>query len=1062
MLRDLADEYEVVRRTIAEANEVLRKRLGRTYEQLMFTASRSPEERQALEQTMTARSDIAQPVLVTASVALHRLVTAHGVRFDTFAGHSLGEYAALVCAGVLDFGQAIGAAHARGEAFRDLATRSGDAGLMATVTADAHTVAMALEGIEGYVAIANRNCPQQTVVSGDTRAVRDAVARIEAQGMECRVLPIAGAFHSRVAEAVVARMEPVVAALDVRAPTTRVLSSVDLAYYEPSMDCAERVRLNLVRQLVTPVDFIGVVDRLHVDGIRMFIEIGPKNALAAFVDDILKDTRAHRTLFVNHPKAGEVPQLDRFMAHHALLDASRTLRPPVELEAIGPTVSAETTRRAPSRPASGERIWITGVSVGLPGTTSRVFSDGGLDRLLGGACFIEPVPDALQDRMVAKRITRLVKTEDGEPYLAEVTTRDDVVKLAGQRGGFSLRDDFGLDEEWLAYADISTQLAVAAGLECLRDARIPCSRRIGAPRAAVPCVPVGCSRHRCRTIPPWCSRRRFLDSTPRDELGRYYRATFGAASASAARNEYLQRLQTAGTEEERLQADQWFMDERRRVHVDGAVGPYRFNRNFLSDYLCMGNTRFAQLVRARGPNLAVNAACSSTAVALATAEDMIRAGRARRVVVLAADDVSSDVVLEWVGAGFLAAGAAATDRNVADAAIPFDRRRHGMVVGMGAVGFVIEADGAARERGFDPVAELLGVRLANSASHMTRPDTNHVIAEMTAFLADMRDRHGLDPTSLAPSLVYGSHETFTLPSGGIGAVEGRMLKQVFGDRWRDVLVVNTKCSTGHAQGASLEDAIIIKGLQAGRVPPVLHTTEIDPELAGISQHGRSTTRGMCLQCGIRLQVSMLLRGYDAARTARRLAHGIGANEVTGFRNATAVKKRVLRWRPSAVDGIARRPVGGTAHACPGCPTHHASARTRPRGPGRPAAHDAGGRSDNRVGSQHHRSRDGDHREDQCERRSRRPGPRSDLGIDAIKQAQVMGRFADVALEDRTSASDFTPSSSTGDEAGSSAPSRRAGIRAACPGAGRPRARRRPSETSAAGGQSVSTSTSPIA
>ena len=75
----------------------------------------------------------------------------------------------------------------------------------------------------------------------------------------------------------------------------------------------------------------------------------------------------------------------------------------------------------------------------------------------------------------------------------------------------------------------------------------------------------------------------------------------------------------------------------------------------------MGHSQFAELIGARGPNTQVNAGCASTALALSLAEDWIRAGRCRRVVVVSADDVTSYTLLPWTGSGFLASGAAATD-----------------------------------------------------------------------------------------------------------------------------------------------------------------------------------------------------------------------------------------------------------------------------------------------------------------------------------------------------------------------------------------------------------------
>ena len=150
--------------------------------------------------------------------------------------------------------------------------------------------------------------------------------------------------------------------------------------------------------------------------------------------------------------------------------------------------------------------------------------------------------------------------------------------------------------------------------------------------------------------------------------------------------------------------------------------PYQFDRKFLFHALSMGHSQFAEYIGARGPNTQVNSACASTTQAVALAEDWIRAGRCERVVIVSGDDVTSDRLLEWIGAGFLASGAAATDDVVADAAVPFDLRRHGMILGMGAAAIVVETAASARQRGIQPIAEVLGTVTANSAFHGTRLD----------------------------------------------------------------------------------------------------------------------------------------------------------------------------------------------------------------------------------------------------------------------------------------------------------------------------------------------------
>ena len=152
----------------------------------------------------------------------------------------------------------------------------------------------------------------------------------------------------------------------------------------------------------------------------------------------------------------------------------------------------------------------------------------------------------------------------------------------------------------------------------------------------------------------------------------------------------------------------------------------------------MGHSQFAEFIGARGPNTQINAACASTTQAVAVAEDWIHAGRCRRVIVVSADDITSDHLIDWFGAGFLASGAAATDAVVEDAAIPFDRRRHGMIMGMGAAAMVVESAQAARERGIRPICEVLGAVTANSAFHGTRLDVEHISRVMESLVAQGR------------------------------------------------------------------------------------------------------------------------------------------------------------------------------------------------------------------------------------------------------------------------------------------------------------------------------------
>src|SRR5204862_2189406 len=118
-------------------------------------------------------------------------------------------------------------------------------------------------------------------------------------------------------------------------------------------------------------------------------------------------------------------------------------------------------------------------------------------------------------------------------------------------------------------------------------------------------------------------------------------------------------------------------------------------------------------------------------------------GRCRRVVIVSADDITTENLIGWFGAGFLASGAAATEDIVEEVAVPFDRRRHGMVIGMGAAALVVESAEAARERGIRPICEVLSAITANSAFHGTRLDVDHIANVMDKLVRNAEERSGI-------------------------------------------------------------------------------------------------------------------------------------------------------------------------------------------------------------------------------------------------------------------------------------------------------------------------------
>ena len=249
----------------------------------------------------------------------------------------------------------------------------------------------------------------------------------------------------------------------------------------------------------------------------MFVEVGPKKALQGFAEDVLGERGDVQSLFCNHPKVGDIVSLNQALcglfaaglgrgAAEALPESaavsgpaiSAPLQTPASISLIPPAVAASS---APAAPVNGdhytelsrlfadvlERGWqiyrgekavptglpvaITGAALGLPGT-DHVFDDGNIGRILRGDQFIDSIPTRFRRAMLDKHITRLVKSDKGGTF-ETINNVADVIKLAGRAGAFDLEIEFGVSADRKAALDRVTQLAVAVGLDALRDAGIP-------------------------------------------------------------------------------------------------------------------------------------------------------------------------------------------------------------------------------------------------------------------------------------------------------------------------------------------------------------------------------------------------------------------------------------------------------------------------------------------------------------------------------------------------------------------------------------------------------------
>ena len=766
MLRDLRQREPLVAATFDEADRVMAPLLGKPLTEYIFADNADEATAQRLEQQLM-QTEITQPAVLTTDLALTRMLDAYGVRPDMVMGHSLGEYGALVAAGALSFDAALEAVSARGREMANLAV--GDNGAMAAVLAPLAEIERIVAETDGYVVVANINSTGQAVIGGATDAVERAVAAFQAAGMNASRIPVSHAFHTEIVAPVSEPLRAVLRRLNVRPSSLPIVSNVTGDFYPEDADADTMLDL-LGRQVASPVRFIDGLHTLHAAGARVFVEVGPKKALHGFVEDVLGDDVL--ALFTNHPKIGDVASFNQALCGLYAAGLGYAEQTPVAA-APAPTASTETamtdaqyaelgrhlvdvvqhglhaeTDRAvtarPPAPAAAEPVVVTGAALGLPGV-ERVFDDENIARILDGQQFIDTIPHRLRREMLDRHITRLVKRASGDPSFEAIDNEAEVIKLAGRSAPLDVVSEFGVDTARDAALDSTTRLAIGAGFDALRDAGIPLVMH-----------------YKTTTLGTKLPDRWGLPESMRDDTGVIFASAFPGLDNFA---HDLERYYIDRSNREQLSALEAVRarmsdDEPAAAEVDRRIhelrhtletDPFVFDRRFLFRCLSMGHSQFAEIIGARGPNTQVNAACASTTQAVAVAEDWIRTGRCRRVVVVSADDASSDALLPWLGSGFLASGAAATDDLVEEAATPFDQRRHGMILGMGAAALVVESAESASERGLQPICEVLGTVIANSAFHGTRLDVEHIGDVMERLLEAGRGARG------GPARHFGQH-----------------------------------------------------------------------------------------------------------------------------------------------------------------------------------------------------------------------------------------------------------------------------------------------------------------
>lgn len=268
MGRDWAEAFPAARETFEEADEAL----GFPLSKLCWEG---PEE----DLQLTANT---QPALLATSLAIHRAATGQGLAAQVMAGHSLGEYTALVAAGALAYGDALRLVRRRGELMQE-AVPVGQGAMAAVIGLDDDTVAaVTAEAAAGEVcSVANLNSPGQVVLAGHRGAVERAVELAKERGAKKAVLlKVSAPFHSALMRPAREGLAPLLAATAFADPALPVVSNVDAA----PVTAGDAARDALVRQVDAPVRWVESVRWMAAEaGVTRFIELGPSKVLSALI-----------------------------------------------------------------------------------------------------------------------------------------------------------------------------------------------------------------------------------------------------------------------------------------------------------------------------------------------------------------------------------------------------------------------------------------------------------------------------------------------------------------------------------------------------------------------------------------------------------------------------------------------------------------------------------------------------------------------------------------------------------------------------------------------------------
>ena len=274
MGKDLYDNSLIAKQTFDEADEALGFSIAKT-------CFEGPEDQLRLTYNT-------QPAILTVSVALSRMLEQEGYKASIVAGHSLGEYSALVNAGSISLADAVRTVRKRGQ-FMQEAVPVGEGAMAAVMGLSDEKIIEICKEIEhngGVVQAVNFNCPGQVVIAGSAASVNEAAEKLKLAGAKrAMLLPVSAPFHSTLMLPAAARLKEVLDGIKINDANIPIVANVNAQ----KVKNAQQIKDLLVEQAAKPVRWVESVHTMAEEGVDLFVEVGPGKVLTGLSKKIVKD-----------------------------------------------------------------------------------------------------------------------------------------------------------------------------------------------------------------------------------------------------------------------------------------------------------------------------------------------------------------------------------------------------------------------------------------------------------------------------------------------------------------------------------------------------------------------------------------------------------------------------------------------------------------------------------------------------------------------------------------------------------------------------------------------------